>query len=297
MNNILILQGRELAAHDIDFIRTLISDNPTWSRRKLSVALAQGWDWRNAKGVLKDMASRTLMLKLHERGHIKLPARRRIPSSRMTQRHIQSVLHATSPIETTLKILQPLKVVEVLPRSEHEALYTYLLATYHYLSYTSSVGENMKYLVLDNQDRPLACLLFGSSAWSAGDRDAHIGWDKPTRQRNLNFTTNNTRFLVLPWVRVKCLASHILSLVARRLVQDWLDRYGHPVYCLETFVEQDRFRGTCYQAANWQCVGQTQGRSRNDRYSKLSVPIKDIYLYPLRRDYRQKLSDSIHKKT
>lgn len=292
MNNILKLQGRELAAHDIDFILQLISDNPSWSRRKLSVALAQAWDWRNAKGDLKDMASRTLMLKLHERGHIELPARRQTPSNRMRQRQIQTVFHDTSPIETSLNTLQPLKVVKVLPRSEHEELYTCLLATYHYLSYTSSVGENMKYLVLGNQDRPLACLLFGSSAWSAGDRDAHIGWDKTTRQRNLNLTTNNTRFLILPWVRVKCLASHILSLVARCLVQDWLDRYGHAIYCLETFVERGRFRGTCYQAANWQCVGQTQGRSRNDRYKTLIVPVKDIYLYPLRRDYRQKLSSS-----
>ena len=132
MNNIIHLQGRDLISHDIDFILQLISDNPNWSRRKLSVGLAHAWDWRNAKGVLKDMASRTLMLKLHERGHITLPARRRIPSSRMTQRQIQTVLHATSPIETSLKALQPLKVVKVLPRSEHEELYTYLLATYHY---------------------------------------------------------------------------------------------------------------------------------------------------------------------
>ena len=296
MNNTMTLQGRELTAHDIDFILALILDNPSWSRRKLSVALAEAWDWRNAKGVLKDMASRTLMLKLHERGHITLPARRQIPNNRMKQRQIQTVLHATRPIDTSLNRLQPLKVVKVLPRSEHEELYSYLLATYHYLSYTSSVGENMKYLVLDNQDRPLACLLFGSSAWSAGDRDAHIGWDKQTRQRNLNLTTNNTRYLILPWVVAKNLASHILSLVSRRLVADWLDRYGHPIYCLETFVEQDRFRGTCYQAANWQCVGQTQGRSRNDRHKNLIVPVKDIYLYPLRRDYRQKLSDVNHKK-
>ena len=163
------------------------------------------------------------------------------------------------------------------------------LAHYHYLSYTGIVGENMKYLILDNQDRPLACVLFGSSAWSVADRDAHIGWDKATRQRNVNLTTNNTRFLVVPWVRVKCLASHILSLVSRRIGQDWQARYGHPVYCLETFVEKGRYRGTCYQAANWRCVGHTQGRSRNDRNNTLSVPVKDIYLYPLRRDYRQRL--------
>lgn len=291
MNKTIKLQGRDLASQDIDFIRRLIAENPTWHRRKLSVALAEAWDWRNAKGDLKDMASRSLMLKLDERGYIQLPPRRRIPVSRMTQRKIQTVPHDSSAIEASLKALQPLKIINVLPRTEHEALYTYLLATYHYLSYTSSVGENMKYLILDNQDRPLACLLFGSAAWSCADRDAHIGWDKETRQRNINLTTNNTRFLILDWVSVKCLASHILSMVARRITDDWQKRYGHPVYCLETFVEREKFRGTCYQAANWQCVGQTQGRSRNDRYSNMSVPVKDIYLYPLRRDYRRKLAD------
>jgi hypothetical protein len=290
MSKTIRLQGRELSTDDIAFIRLLIADNPSWHRRKLSIVLAEAWDWRNAKGDLKDMASRTLMLKLHARGTIELPPRRRAPTKRTAQGLIQSVLHDTSPIEVPLSALQPLKVVTVTPRSEHESLYNCLLASYHYLSYTGPVGENMKYLILDTQDRPLACLLFGSSAWSVADRDAHIGWDKETRQRNVNFSTNNTRFLVLPWIKVKCLASHVLGLVTRRIGQDWQARYGHGVYCLETFVERDRFRGTCYQAANWQCVGQTQGRSRNDRYKKLSVPVKDIYLYPLRRNYRQLLS-------
>jgi len=289
MNKTIKLQGRELSTDDIDFIRLLIADNPTWHRRKLSVALAEAWDWRNAKGDLKDMASRTMMLKLHDRGVIELPPRRRPPTKRTGAGQIQTVLHDTSPIEDPLKALQPLKVITIKPRSEHEPLYNSLLASYHYLSYKGAVGENMKYLILDNQDRPLACLLFGSSAWSAADRGTHIGWDKDTRQRNVNFTTNNTRFLILPWVKAKCLASHVLGLITRRIGQDWQERYGHPVYCLETFVERDRFRGTCYQAANWQCVGQTQGRSRNDRYSNMSVPVKDIYLYPLQRNYRQQL--------
>ena len=290
MNKTIKLQGRELTTDDIDFIRLLIADNPTWHRRKLSVALAEAWDWRNANGDLKDMASRTLMLKLHDRGAIELPPRRRPPTKRTTQGQIQTVLHDTSPIEALLRALQPLKVITVTPRSAYEPLYNCFLASYHYLGYTGTVGGNMKYLILDNQDRPLACLLFGSSAWSAAERDAHIGWDRETRQRNVNFTTNNTRFLVLPWVRVKCLASHVLGLVTRRIGQDWQARYGHPIYCLETFVERARFRGTCYQAANWQCVGQTRGRSRNDRYTNLSVPVKDIYLYPLQRDYRRQLS-------
>ena len=289
MNEAIKLQGRELNADDIDFIRQLLAGNPTWSRRKLSIALAQAWDWRNAKGDLKDMASRTLLNKLNERGTIQLPPRRQTPPNHMVNRVIPTVAHDTHPIEQPLRSLQSLQVVNVLANSEHADLYHCLLARYHYLSFKGTVGENMKYLILDNQDRPLACLLFGSSAWSAADRDRHIGWDKDTRQRNINFTTNNTRFLILPWVKVKCLASHVLGLITRRLGQDWQARYGHPIYCLETFVEQDRFEGTCYQAANWHCVGQTQGRSRNDRYSTLSVPVKAIYLYPLDRRYRQRL--------
>lgn len=289
MDKTIKLQGRQLSTTDIDFIRQLIADNPSWHRRKLSVALAEAWDWRNAKGDLKDMASRTMMLKLHERGIIELPPPRRPPTKRTGAAQRQAVFHDTSPIEEPLKALQPLKVVVVTPRSEYEALYNTLLSSYHYLSFKGTVGENMKYLILDNQDRPLACLLFGSSAWSAADRDIHIGWDRDTRQRNVNFTTNNTRFLILPWVQAKWLASHVLGLITRRIGKDWQERYGHPVYCLETFVESDRFEGTCYKAANWQHVGQTQGRSRNDRDNCLSVPVKDIYLYPLHRRYRQRL--------
>ena len=290
MNKNVRLQGRELAPSDIEFIRQLIANHPLWSRRQISIALSEAWDWRNAKGDLKDMASRTLLVKLHERGYIELPARRQTPSNRMTQRQIQVEFHDTSSIEQALKALRPLKVIQVHQHKEYEALYSTLLCTYHYLGYRSAVGENAKYLVLDKLDRPLACLLFGASAWSTADRDVYIGWDQQARQRNLNFTTNNTRFLILPWVKVAHLASHILGLISRQVKQDWEERYGHPVYMLETFVQQDRFKGTCYQAANWQHVGQTQGRSRNDRQGLLHVPIKSIYVYPLVADYRQKLA-------
>ncbi len=289
---IIKLQGRTLTPDDIDYIRQLIANNPSWHRRKLSIELAKDWDWRNAKGELKDMASRTMMLKLHERGFIELPARRRAPAKRTSPTRPPEVTHDTSPIEAPLSALQPLKVINVKVRTDEARLYHCLLASYHYLGYQRSVGENMKYLILDRYDRPLACLLFGSSAWSVADRDAHIGWDKETRQRHLNLTTNNTRFLITPWVRVKCLASHILGLVTHRIERDWLARYGHPIYSLETFVDKDRYRGTCYQAANWQCVGQTRGRSRNDRDQTLSVPVKTIYVYPLRPDYRQRLSSA-----
>lgn len=291
MNETFRLQGRDLTPSNVEFIRQLIADNPDMSRRRLSQELCKAWDWRNAKGDIKDMASRTMMLKLDQRGYIQLPARRRKPSNRMTQRKIENIEHDTTPIEGLLKHLQPLRIINVHNQRDHEALYNCLLSSYHYLSYRSSVGENMKYLIRDNQDRPLGCMLFGSSAWSTNDRDQFLGWDKNTRGRNINLTTNNTRFLILPWVRIPHLASHMLGLISRRINGDWISRYGHPVYLLETFVDQDRFKGTCYKAANWIHVGQTKGRSRNDRYKKLKVPIKSIFLYPLTKNYRDKLSE------
>lgn len=284
------LQGRELTAKDIEFIRQLIANNPTWSRRRISIELSKEWNWRNAKGDLKDMASRTLLVKLNEGGHIELPPRRQTPSNRMKQHQIQYIYHDTTPIEQPLKKLRPLKTILVHQDKEYEKLYNCLLSSHHYLGYTGTIGENMKYLILDKQERLLACLLFGSSAWSCADRDNYIGWDKETRQRNINLITNNTRFLILPWVSVAHLASHILGMIARRINEDWEQRYGHSIYLLETFVEQGRFQGVCYKASNWIHAGETRGRSRNDRYSTFKVPIKSIFLYPLRSNYREKLN-------
>lgn len=289
MDPIVTLQGRQLAAEDIDFVRQLIAEHPKWSRRQLSIALSAAWQWRNAKGTLKDMACRSLLVKLHERDYIQLPARRQTPTSRMAKRHIPNVPYDTTPIEQPLQTLRSLNVIDVHRHKGYEPLFNCLLSRHHYLSYTSPVGENMKYLVLDCTGRPLACLLFGSSAWSCASRDDYIGWDRAARQRNIQYTTNNTRFLIFPWVKVAHLASHILALIARRIGQDWLSRYGHAVYLLETFVDRTRFTGTCYRAANWRHVGETRGRSRNDRYTKIKVPIKSVFLYTLVPDYRTKL--------
>jgi len=137
--------------------------------------------------------------------------------------------------------------------------------------------------------RPVACLLFGSAAWKCADRDRFLGWDRATRERNLQRLTNNTRFLILPWVRVPHLASHVLALVARRIRADWQSKYGHPVHALETFVDRSRFKGTCYRAANWVRLGATQGRTRNDRQHRIQAPVKDIYPYPLIPDFRKEL--------
>lgn len=289
MNQVVTLQGRELTRADIDFVRQLITENPAWSRRQLSIALSTAWQWRNAKGVLKDMACRSLLVKLHERGQIELPARRQTPTSRMAKRRVPDIEHDTALIDQPLQALRPLSVIDVHHHKDYEPLYSCLLSRYHYLGYTSPVGENMKYLIVDCVGRPLACLLFGSSAWSCASRDEFIGWDSATRGRNIHFINNNTRFLIFPWIRVPYLASHVLALIGRRISQDWLSRYGHGVYLLESFVDQTRFAGTCYRAANWRHVGHTRGRSRNDRYTQIKVPIKSVFLYTLTPDYQSKL--------
>ena len=169
----------------------------------------------------------------------------------------------------------------------------YYLKHFHYLGFNCTVGENIKYLIKDRFGRIVACLLFGSAAWKTKDRDSFIGWERSVRENNINYLTNNTRFLILPWVNVRYLASHILGLITSRIKQDWIDKYAHPVHLLETFVECHRFKGTCYKAANWRRVGQTKGRSRQDRYNKLIVPIKDTYLFPLTQSYRQILCQKI----
>jgi hypothetical protein len=289
MESKLVVQGRRLSPQDIDFLSQLIKQNPSWSRRRLSIKVCHLWNWRNAKGQIKDMAARAMMLKLDKLGYIKLPSRRQTPSNRMLANRIDWVAHPTTAIECDLKKIQPLQVVDIRKQPDHEPLCACLLSQYHYLSYRGIVGENMKYLVFDRRQRPLACVLFGSAAWSVNCRDNYIGWDADTRKHNLSLATNNMRFLILPWVRVDNLASHILGLICRRLSDDWLNHYGHRLYLLETFVDKDRFTGGCYKAANWIHVGQTKGRSRNDRYARLQVPVKDVYLLPLVKDFERKL--------
>lgn len=182
----------------------------------------------------------------------------------------------------------PLRIVPVNNGADDD-LFRCLISHYHYLGYRNTVGENMKYLIWDNQGRPLSCLLFGSAAWKVAPRDTFIGWTDDIRAHNLSYMTNNTRFLILPWVRVPYLASRILSQVSRRLCADWENKYGHSIYLIETFIDTSRYRGICYQAANWQLLGQTKGRTRNDGNSTIKAPVKDIYVYPLDKHFRKRL--------
>ena len=284
------IQGRRFCP-DISLIEQLLAENPGWGRSRLSVKLCELWDWRASNGQLKDMACRNLLLRLEKAGHITLPPRQRKSPNGYRNRSPVWVAHRTEAIEGALKALTPLQITCVVSASEHDRLFRCLLSAYHYLGFRNTAGENLKYVVHSRDGQPLACLLFGAAAFKCGARDAWIGWPAPVRERNLPYVTNNSRFLVLPWVRVPHLASHLLSRIARRIQADWRAKYGHSLYCLETFVDRSRYRGVCYRAANWQLVGQSMGRSRNDRYHRLSVPAKDHYLYPLTRDARRRLCD------
>ncbi len=281
-----VIQGRETTAEDVELVRHLIWANPSWSRTRLSKELCELWDWYDTNGQMKDMAARSFLRKCEERGLLELPPpSAQLPPGRRVP--IRPVPHGTDTITAGLGELKPVRV-EPVAEAGRLGLFKCLLSRYHYLGY-HTVGENMAYMAFDRFDRPLAALLFGSAAWKCAARDEFIGWKPETREANVNFITNNTRFLVLPWVSVPHLASHLLGKVARRIAADWMDRYGHRVHLLETFVERDRFRGTCYRAANWTCVGATRGRSRNDTHLTMSVPVKDVWLYPLSRGFREAL--------
>jgi len=282
------IQGEQLCP-DIALIERLLGDNPGWGRTRLSVELCERWNWRAPNGQIKDMACRNLLLRLEQAGQISLPPRQRKSTNAYRNRSPVWVPHTSNPIEGLLKDLLPLRIARIDAGCEQDRLFRYLVAQHHYLGCRNVAGENMKYLIYSCDGRILACILFGAAAWKSAPRDGFIGWSPSVRERNLHYVTNNCRFLILPWVKVASLASHILSRVLRRVSHDWMDKYAHPIYLLETFVDRSRYRGICYQAANWQCVGQTTGRTRNDRYLRIRTSVKDLYVYPLVRQYRNRL--------
>jgi len=284
------MQGRQWSGADLELIRGLLDEHPEWCRSRLSVELCERWAWRNAQGRLKDMAARTLLLKLERAGHLRLPARRGPSPNGRRNRLVPVMAQVPDPIRGVLRELRPLSVSVVAPGSQDLRLFNGLLAHEHYLGHRNTVGENLRYLVRDRQGRPVACVLFGSAAWKCAVRDTFIGWDRATRERNLPYLANNTRFLIPGWVQVPHLASHVLGLIAQRIRADWQAKYGHPVHALETFVDP-RFRGTGYRAANWLRLGQTRGRTRNDRAHCIRTSVKGVYLYPLVKDFREALRD------
>ena len=277
----LTLQGRRIQRGDLAWLQSWIDENPDWSRKQIARELCRRWNWVDRRGRLKDFAARSLLLKLEGRGHVTLPTLR-------TQfRRVRPKPASLEPWEeppawtALLPELAPVRLEQVEAGSPAAKRWAFYLERYHYLGFRV-VGENLGYLATDGQGRDVGCLLFGAAAWRCAARDRRLGWSSQDRQQHLWSVANNTRFLILPWVRVKHLASCLLGEVARRIDADWRQRYNHGVDWLETFVDRDRFRGSCYRAANWECVGQTQGRSRQDRDHQLRVPVKDVYLYDLK---------------
>ena len=289
------LQGRPFGPPHLAQIQSLLNQYPEMSRYKLSRELARLWNWRTTGGQLKDMAARSLLLKLQHRGWIKLPARRMASPTRSgrVEPPDASLRLDETPLECWLPSVSPLLLQEVsqLGREGRRAELEEWLRRYHYLGYRSRVGQNLQYWVGSGQGRPLACVVFGAPAWQCAARDQWIGWSRDQRTQRLGWIANNTRFLILPWIRVPHLASHILSLISRRIGEDWQAKYGKAVYLLETFVDRQRFTGTCYRAANWMSLGQTKGRGRQGPSGEiLSTSIKEVYAYPLHRRFRQHLT-------
>ena len=273
--------GRVVGATDIEFIRQLIQDNPLASRRELSKKLCEAWQWKQANGALRDMVCRGLLLMLERAGRISLPAVRFVPRNPLVERARPApLLVDTSPLDSCLREMLPLEFWQV-RRSGDEPFFNSLIEHHHYLGYQQPVGEHLKYLVM-GKGRPLACLALSSAPRHLGPRDRFIGWDRQARKRNIHLIAYNTRFLILPWVKLPHLGSHILGRMARQVSADWQRIYGHPIHLLETFVDPSRFRGTCYRAANWIAVGETTGRGKDDHTNRPNRPIKQILVRPLR---------------
>jgi hypothetical protein len=282
-------RGRNVSGEDLEFIRRLISEHPTASRRRLSVLLCEAWNWRQANGALRDMVARGLMLELHRGGHIELPEKRQTTLNPLAvrARPEKLTLLTWSPIEGRLESLRPLKFRQV-RRGADEGLFNSFIETYHYLGYTQPVGEHLKYLI-SAKGTPVACMAWSSAPRHIGCRDRFIGWSQEVRRRNIHLVAYNTRFLILPWVKVKYMASHILAEMAKRISADWEALYHHPIHFLETFVDTERFRGTCYRAANWRYLGLTTGRGKDDQTFRQNRSLKEVLGYPLSRDFRQRL--------
>jgi hypothetical protein len=292
MQSSLSYRHRVITEDDLVFIRKLITEHPDSSRRNLSKRLCQAWNWAQANGALRDMVCRGLMLMLHRRGLIELPPVRRVPRNPMVDRNHPSLVSVDeAPLQMALSELGPLELRQV-RRTSEEAVFNSLLRHHHYLGYTQPVGEHLKYLVFA-RGRPIACVAWSSAPRHLGSRDRFIGWNKQARLKNIKLLAYNNRFLILPWVKVPHLASHILGRMARTLSVDWQRVYAHPIYFVETFIDPQRFAGTCYRAANWTVLVETTGRGKDDLAHKANRSIKEVLGYPLVKDFRKRLSQLV----
>lgn len=283
-------RGKTFGSREIGEVREVIVAYREKSRRFISREICRRWNWTQPNGVLKDMICRGLLLKLEAQGFIELPPPRRKNSSyRLFESKKPSRVQVDqTPIEGKVWDLRPFELVQV-RRTPFEKLYKALIEQYHYLGYTQPVGEHLEYIAW-SQGRPVACLGWSSAPRHIGCRDRYLGWTKEQRLKNLSRVVINTRFLILPWVRVPHLASHLLGLMARRICPDWEEVYQHDVIWLETFVDPERgYQGTCYKAANWIYLGQTTGRGKDDHTHRVNRSQKMVLGYPLRSDFREAL--------
>ncbi len=277
---------RVITDAEVVFIRQLIASHPQASRRALSSLLCEAWNWRQANGALRSMVCRGLMLHLHRAGLIELPPVRRRPANPLAERRKPAAVEVdTSPLEGRLADVGTLEFRSVRRRPE-EVLFNSLLEQYHYLGYKQQVGEQLKFLVYAGA-RPVACFAWSSSAHYLGCRDRFLGWSDEARRKNIHLLAYNPRFLVPPWVRIRFLASHLLARMTRMLSAEWERVYGHPIYFVETFIDPERYRGTCYRAANWKVLGRTTGRGKNAWSKKPNRSIKEVLGYPLTPHFRE----------
>lgn len=286
---VLRYRGRQIDEVQLESVRRLIAQHPAVSRRALSVMVCEAWNWRQANGQFSDMICRGLLLALERSGCLRLPPKKFSPHNPLAaaRRKPPPVEVERTAIRCSLKDLQPLEFQQV-RRSCWEPLWAGLIEEHHYLGYCHPVGEQLKYLVFA-KERPIAALGFSSAARHLGSRDRYIGWSPQARTAHLHLIAYNTRFLILPWVQVPHLASHLLAQAAKRIASDWQDLYRHPVHFLETFVDTERFQGTCYRAAGWVYLGLTTGRGKNDQTFKPNRSLKAVWGHPLRRDFRRQL--------
>ncbi len=291
MEALLRYRGHEVGAGEVEFIRKLIADSPGASRRALSQKICAAWGWVQANGASRDALCRGLMLQLHRAGHIALPPARWVAKRPAIRQVVPTSLEVPSiPLAVALSELGPVEVREV-RRTPEEALVKFLIEQHHYLGYVHPVGEHLKYLVTA-RGQPIACFCWSSAPRHLGPRDRHIGWSPAARKANIRFVTYQSRYLILPWVRVPHLASHLLGKMMRRLSADWESVYAHPIYFAETFVDPSRYRGTCYRAANWTLLGTTTGRGKDDQTKRPNRSLKQVLGYALVRDFRERLAEA-----
>ena len=281
-------RARQLDIHDIRFIRAVVSKHYERGRSRISRALCEAWQWVQANGKLKEYAARDLLLRLEERGFIELPPRLRPKNNLKRKSFLQVPLFLKEPIDGFAGEHDTPRIQVV--GSAETYLWEYLVHHYHYLKLPKLVGEYVRHLVFIN-GHVVACVAWASAAWKIKARDQFIGWDERRKRQNLHLVANNTRFLILPWVKVKYLASKLLALSVKRLSADWEHLYAHPIYLAETFVDTARFKGSCYRAANWLAVGQTKGSAKKGNDYHYHGQPKAIYLYPLHRHFRRYLLD------